>query len=267
MIVMDQQSEWAIQEIAQFVGTTSRTLRHYDEIGLLEPSRVGANGYRYYDEKTLLRLQRIMLLRELGLSLTQIAQIVDQDYEEQDVLATHLRLLAQEKQRIEKQITAVEHTLEMLQKNEPLEAESMFEGFDNTQYREEVEQRWGKSAYDRSQQWWENMRQAEQKNWMEKTQQLSNDWTALATEESADPTSTEAQALARRHVEWLKNIPGTPASDSGDTGNLIGYVKGLAELYVADERFAQNYGGVKGAGFVRDALLLYVNVSVIGDGE
>ena len=62
---------WSIQELAKLGGTTSRALRHYDEVGLLPPSSVGANGYRYYDERALLRLQRILLLRELGLGLPQ----------------------------------------------------------------------------------------------------------------------------------------------------------------------------------------------------
>ncbi|HSU47497.1 MAG TPA: MerR family transcriptional regulator, partial [Arthrobacter sp.] len=61
--------DWSIQDVARLAGTTSRTLRHYDDIGLLKPSRVGSNGYRYYDGAALLQLQRILLLRELGLGL------------------------------------------------------------------------------------------------------------------------------------------------------------------------------------------------------
>ncbi|MET0954451.1 MAG: MerR family transcriptional regulator, partial [Cryobacterium sp.] len=59
----------SIQDIARLAGTTSRTLRHYGAEGLLPPSRIGQNGYRYYDERALVRLQRILLLRELGLGL------------------------------------------------------------------------------------------------------------------------------------------------------------------------------------------------------
>ena len=68
-------NDWSIQEIAKLAGTTSRTLRHYDDIGLLTPSDIGTNGYRRYDTAALVRLQRILLLRELGLSLPQIAEI------------------------------------------------------------------------------------------------------------------------------------------------------------------------------------------------
>ncbi|MGH9217613.1 MAG: MerR family transcriptional regulator, partial [Acidimicrobiales bacterium] len=66
--------EWSIQDLARAAGTTSRTLRHYGEVGLLEPSRVGSNGYRYYDQDSLVRLQRILLLRDLGLGLPAIAE-------------------------------------------------------------------------------------------------------------------------------------------------------------------------------------------------
>ncbi|MFE7651143.1 MerR family transcriptional regulator [Streptomyces phaeoluteigriseus] len=68
-------ADWSIQEIARLAGTTSRTLRHYDDIGLLPPSRIAANGYRHYDGEALVRLQRILLLRELGFGLPQIADV------------------------------------------------------------------------------------------------------------------------------------------------------------------------------------------------
>ncbi len=68
--------DWSIQEIARLAGTTSRTLRHYDDIGLLPPSRIAANGYRHYDAAALVRLQRILLLRELGLGLPQIGEVL-----------------------------------------------------------------------------------------------------------------------------------------------------------------------------------------------
>ena len=70
-------NDWSIQEIARLAGTTSRTLRHYDDIGLLAPSRVAHNGYRHYDQTALVRLQRILLLRELGLGLPRIGEVLD----------------------------------------------------------------------------------------------------------------------------------------------------------------------------------------------
>ena len=73
--------DWSVQQIARIAGTTSRTLRHYDDIGLLKPSRTGDNGYRFYDQASLVRLQRILLLRDLGLGLPAIAEVLDHEPE------------------------------------------------------------------------------------------------------------------------------------------------------------------------------------------
>ncbi|MDX2375927.1 TipAS antibiotic-recognition domain-containing protein [Microbacterium sp. LRZ72] len=249
--------EWSIQQIAGIVGTTSRTLRHYDHVGLVPPSRIGANGYRYYDESALLRLQRVLLLRELGLGLTQIAQLLAQQSDEASALSTHLNLLRQEQARLARQIDAVERTVQSLRNGEELMAETMFDGFDHTRYRDEVEQRWGTDAYARSDAWWSRMGDEERREWMSSVEQLGRDWTAAARTPGIEPDSAEAQDLARRHIAWLRGIPGTPASEAG--GELDGYVRGLAEMYVADPRFAANYGGAEGAAFVRDALLAHLD--------
>ncbi|GAB2562975.1 TipAS antibiotic-recognition domain-containing protein [Leucobacter ruminantium] len=272
--------EYSIQQIARAAGTTSRTLRHYDDIGLVRPSRVGGNGYRYYDDRALVRLQRVLLLRGLGLGLDAIGEVLRaQDAQaaggehpaaaEARVLATHLELLQRERSRIEAQIGSVERTIAALDRTsrahaapgeqnpqEDLMSENMFDGFDHTQYREEVEQRWGADAYAKSDGWWRGLGEQGQADWRERAERLGRDWTEAA-QDGADPASEAAQDLARRHVEWLRGIPGTPAHEAG--GDLAGYVLGLAEMYVADERFAANYGGVEGATFVRDALRIYAD--------
>lgn len=248
--------EWSIQQIARLAGTTSRTLRHYDELDLVPPSRIGSNGYRYYDEHALVRLQRVLLLRELGLGLPQIADVLAQEYDEASALTTHLSLLRQEQDRLARQIAAVEHTINALRGGEELMAETMFDGFDHTQYKDEVEQRWGKDAYARSNAWYRGMSDEERRNWLARAEQLGLDWIAAAEAADITPESPQAQDLAHRHIDWLRGIPGTPAAEPG--GDLVAYVRALAEGYVADERFAANYGGVEGASFVRDALLAHI---------
>ena len=139
-------------------------------------------------------------------------------------------------------------------------AEKMFDGFDHTQYRDEVEERWGGDSYAAGDAWWRRMSPAGKDAWKLRSRQLGSDWTAAA--ESGIPAdSAEAQELARRHVEWLTGIPGTPASASvaGGNGDVKGYVTGLGEMYVTDPRFAANYGGAAGASFVRDALRIYAD--------
>jgi len=255
--------EYTIHDVARAVGTTSRTLRHYDSIGLVSPSRVGHNGYRYYDNAALVRLQRVLLLRQLGLGLDAIGDVLDAQDDtsagEARILADHLAVLRGEGRRITDQIGAVERTIAALEgaaadgTERDLMAEKVFEGFDHTQYRDEVEERWGKDAYAKSDSWWRGLGSEGQQGWRERVARLSADWTAAA-ERGEDPSSLAAQELAARHVEWLRSVPGTPAHEGGD---LRGYVLGLGEMYVADERFAANYGGVDGATFVRDALRVY----------
>jgi DNA-binding transcriptional MerR regulator len=145
--------EWSIQDIARSAGTTSRTLRHYGAVGLLEPSRVGSNGYRYYDEQALVRLQRILLLRELGLGLPAIAEVLDGQRDRVAALETQLELLEQERQRIGRQIDSVRTTLRKLKGGERLMAEEVLDGFDHTRYEKEVTERWGADAYRRGDQW------------------------------------------------------------------------------------------------------------------
>ena len=255
--------EWSIQDIARLAGTTSRTLRHYDDVGLLPPSRIAHNGYRHYDEAALVRLQRILLLRELGLGLPQIAEVLDPvnaRQSEESALETHLELLREEQNRLARQIASVENTINALRGGEELMAENMFDGFDHTRYKEEVEQRWGRKTYADSDRWWRGMTDAERADWQQRVSDLGRDWTAAA-ESGIDPASAEAQDIARRHVEWLTGIPGTPAAVPG--GDIKAYVIGLGEMYVADPRFGANYassaGGTQGAEFVRDALRIYAD--------
>ncbi len=127
-------------------------------------------------------------------------------------------------------------------------AEDMFNGFDHTEYKEEVEERWGKDAYATSDAWWTSKSADEKKAWQADLASLNADW-ADAANRGIDPSSDEATALAKRHIAWLAAIPGTPQSSD--------YVLGLGEMYVADDRFAKNYGGLGGAAFVRDALVAY----------
>jgi DNA-binding transcriptional MerR regulator len=248
--------DWSIQDIARLAGTTSRTLRHYGDVGLLEPSRIGSNGYRYYDEHALARLQRILMLRDLGLGIPAIAEVLAGQRDNAHALLGHLHWLQQEKERLDRQIASVETTILKMEGGEQLMAEEMFDGFDHTQYKDEVEERWGKKAYADSDRWWRSMSADEKKAWQKRVSDLGADWIAAARSGVA-PDSDEAQALAKRHADWLGGIPGTPGGGTGAPAKE--YFIGLGEMYVADDRFAVNYGGTEGASFVRDAMRIYAH--------
>ncbi|MEP6841976.1 MAG: MerR family transcriptional regulator [Pseudolysinimonas sp.] len=248
--------EWSIQQIARLASTTSRTLRHYDDVGLVAPSRIGDNGYRYYDAAALVRLQRVLLLRELGLGIPAITELFDGQRDDVAALESHRRWLVAEQERLARQLASVTDTITRIKNGEQIMAETMFDGFDHTQYREEVEQRWGAEAYERSDAWLRGMSPRDRSAFGEVSKTLIADWRTAASGGIA-PDSDEAQALAQRQFHWLSGIPGTPQTADGRPTKA--YFVGLGEMYVADPRFAKNYGGADGAAFVRDAVRIYAD--------
>ena len=140
-----------IKEFAQQIGVSVRTLHYYDEIGLLKPSEVDAqNGYRFYDERSLERMQEILFYRELDFSLKTIAQILlSPDYDKQQALTWQRKLLFAKKERLERLIDA----LDSMEKGEGfMKPNNEYEDLKN-KYAEEVRQRWGSTdAYKESQQ-------------------------------------------------------------------------------------------------------------------
>ncbi|SCF34152.1 DNA-binding transcriptional regulator, MerR family [Micromonospora matsumotoense] len=241
--------EWSIQDLARSAGTTSRTLRHYGQVGLLAPSRIGRNGYRYYDQESLVRLQRILLLRELGLALADIGQVLDGEREPTAALRTHLRLLLRERERIGRQIESVRTTLRKTEGGEQLMVEEVFDGFDHTQYEQEVTQRWGREAYQRADQWWRSLSDADKKAFQQRQLDIAADF-GRAHDVGIPVESDEVQAITQRLYDWLSLTTGTVTKE---------YFVNLGEMYVADPRFTANYD-VHGDGtavFTRDAMKVY----------
>ncbi|MGH8929997.1 MAG: MerR family transcriptional regulator [Egibacteraceae bacterium] len=141
---------WSIAEVARVSGVTSRTLRHYDAIGLLPPAWVADNGWRYYEQEQLLRLQRILLLRDLGLGLAAIAEIMEQQsrHTTVEVLRHHRDWLVAEQERLARLAHTVDRTITDLEKGEEMALETMFEGFEHNPYEAEARERWGGDAVD-----------------------------------------------------------------------------------------------------------------------
>ncbi len=110
-------------------GVTARTLRHYDEIGLLAPATVGANGYRYYEREQLLRLQQILLLRQFGMDLATIAAVVHGEHDQIEALRAHQRRLLEQRNRLDRLAGTVADTITHLERGTAMPAEELFEGF------------------------------------------------------------------------------------------------------------------------------------------
>lgn len=240
---MTSTSEWSIQELAKATGATSRTLRHYGERGLLHPSRVGAGGMRYYDDESLPRLLRILLLRREGLGIEAIKEALSAEFDDATALRRHVLDLKEQRRELSRRISSVQRTIERLEGGETLMAKDVFETFDHTEHKEEVERRWGAEAYAKGDAWWRSLSEQERAAFQQEHVDIAESFGELAAQgKPADGDA--AQALARRHAAWL----GT----SGTVEVTADYLRCMGELYVTDPRFAKNYPGY--AQYVSDAL-------------
>ncbi|MGW6422284.1 MerR family transcriptional regulator [Nocardia sp. NPDC055053] len=132
---------WSVAELARMSGVTPRTLRHYDERGLLRPAGIRSNGYRFYEREQLLRLQQILVLRELDLGLDAIAAILDQQIDHVQALRDHYARVSHERDRLARVAQTLARTIEELERQEGTAGmveinrpENLFEGFDPSRY-------------------------------------------------------------------------------------------------------------------------------------
>ena len=103
---------YTVKQLSKLAGITPRTLHHYDEIGLLKPSRVGDNGYRYYGEESLLRLQQILFYRELDIPLADIKQIMAESrFDVLNALESHKQALKKQMERTKRLLKTVDNTI------------------------------------------------------------------------------------------------------------------------------------------------------------
>ena len=241
---------FSIQQVAQAAGVSSRTLRHYDDIGLLPAGRAG-NGYRAYTREDLVRLQRILLLRDLGLGLPEIADVMTGQVDDVAALREHAVQLLERAELLARQLASVERTIAALTDKEEIMPQDMFDGFDNSQYKQEVEQRWGEQAWADGDRWWRGLTDDDKQGFMDEHKAIAAAW-EQAREAGLAPDSDEVQQIAARHTAWIRvGWQGGEVSPEA--------LRGLAEMYVADERFAANYGGVEGSQYVRDGLVAYAH--------
>ena len=120
--------EYTIRELADLSGVTTRTLRWYDQIGLLKPGRVAENGYRYYGPAQVDRLQDILYYRALGVELAQIkACLDDPSFDRLAALRGHLTALEQEQARLEALIRSVRKTISAQERKELMNDQEKFE--------------------------------------------------------------------------------------------------------------------------------------------
>jgi MerR family transcriptional regulator, thiopeptide resistance regulator len=235
---------FTVGELARLTGLTVRALHHYDEIGLVRPSQRTQAGYRLYDDADVLRLQQVLLFRELGLPLDEIASAIDDAASRELLLRQHREFLVTKRARIDAMVASLDAALLRLQKGtamQPDDVKTLFDGFDPAQYEDEAEQRWGHTdAYRESKRRTQRYGKPEwteiQRAWSEIYQEL-----AALMRAGTPPADPAAQVLVERHRlhidRWFY-----PCS--------IEMHKGLGAMYVADPRFTANLDKVA-PGFAR----------------
>jgi DNA-binding transcriptional MerR regulator len=228
-----------VKEVAKLSGISIRTLRFYDEIGLLKPAFYGDNGYRYYEKEQLLVLQQVLFYRELGFELAVIQQIVaSPGFDKAMALRSHREHLAQETERTKKLIRTIDKTLAHLEREVPMKDNEMYLGFDpkkQAEFEQDAINRWGEPAREKID---ESKRRT--KNWKkEDFEKLQQDYDELhrafvaAIVRGASPSEADVQELVKRHFAVV---------DRFWTPNRQSYI-GLGETYCSYPDFRKLYDG------------------------
>ncbi|TDD01959.1 MerR family transcriptional regulator [Nonomuraea diastatica] len=242
---------FSVGQVARLAGITVRTLHHYDEIGLLTPGERTHAGYRRYTDADLVRLQQILLYRELGFGLDEIAVILDAPHTDE---LTHLRrqheLLTRKAERLHEVIAAVERSIQGRTHNIALTPQDRFEVFGDFQPEDhdpEVERRWGDTeAYAESRRRIATYTKAD---WLEQKAEAAaiTDDLVAACKAGLPADGEHAMDLAERHRGHINRwfYPCTHEIH-----------RCLGDLYVDDPRFRATFDDlVPGlAGYVRQAI-------------
>jgi DNA-binding transcriptional MerR regulator len=242
-----------VHQLASLAGISVRTLHHYDHIGLLQASARTAAGYRLYDTEDLLRLQQILLYRELDLPLEEIRRILDDPgFEPVRALAQHRRTLELRAERLARLLHTIDRTIARLTEVDmSLTDEELYEGLPKEQierWKREVDERYDPKLVAES-----NRRV----HAMGKEQ-----WNAVKTEGDAisrrmaelmgrPADNPEVQATIARQHAWIENF--YPCSAEVFTG--------LGQLYAENPEFRATYDKVRPglADFMRDAMAYYAD--------
>ena len=250
--------EYTVKALAELAGITPRTLRWYDQKGLLKPRRTTEAGYRLYGPQEVNRLQTILFYKELGLELEAVRAILDAPgFDRVAALQSHLAELEARRQRLDALILTVEKTIDEAKGGTPMSDKEKFEAFKRRAV-EANEERYGKEAREK---YGAGAVEGSNAKFLSMTEEEHGEWKALETEilsalaaavrSGEDPAGAEGRRIAELHRRWLSHTWETYTPQAH---------RGVAELYTADERFTAYYDKeVPGcAAFLRRAVRAYL---------
>ncbi len=235
--------KYTIKQVADMSGISTRTLRYYDQIGLLNPSEHTDTGYRIYRDRDLDRLQQILLYRSMEMKLEEIQSILDDpEFNILAALEEHHEKLRNEQDKIQRLLVTVAKTIQHTKGEIKMTTEEKFEGFkkakieeNEKKYGEEIREKYGEEKVDESNRKYMNLSKAD----FEKMQSIENELFAKLKRlsETNDVESTVAKEVYDLHKEWLMYSWPNYSAEAH---------KGLAQMYVYDERFAKYYNNRAG---------------------
>lgn len=236
-----------VQQVSRLTGVSVRTLHHYDQIGLLRPTKITEAGYRLYDEKALQKLQTILFFRELEFPLKQIGQILDSPgFDFSPVLADQIRLLELRRAQLDRLISHARQ----IQKTGVIPMD--FSAFDKSKqkaYAAEAKKRWGGTdAYREFEKKTAGQSPEDQKSVGDGLMEI---FVRLGAIRTANPGSAQAQSLVKELQEYIT------AHYYTCTKQIL---RGLGMMYIAGDEMTANIDAAGGEGtaqFAHEAIEIY----------
>jgi DNA-binding transcriptional MerR regulator len=240
-----------VKQLANLAGVTPRTLHYYDEINLLTPSQIGANGYRYYQEDAIFRLQQILLYRQMNLPLQQIKALLDQPhFNLLQALQSHRTNLQAQIQQLQTLLQTVDQTIQHLQGTTTMTAKQLFTGFNEAQqaeYEAEAMQVYDPAIVKASAQRWKNYSANEKNSILAEGGEIYQAIIAAIPQGAGSAAAQAGVARWRAHMSyfWTPN----PAQ-----------LLAIAQNYSADPRFKANFDQMdeRLADFMAEAVRIYL---------
>ena len=248
--------EYTVRKLAQLAGVSPRTLRYYDEIGILKPARINSSGYRLYGEAEVDRLQQILFYHELGMDLGSVkAVITSPSFDRAKALREHRQGLLERRSRLDLLIANVNKSIAAIEGGVAMSDKEKFRGFikglvdeNEAKYGAEARRKYGDNTVNASN---ARVRSMTQEHYNESSRlAVEIQETLRAALKTGDPAGPLAQRAVDLHRQWL--------SFWWDSYSKEAHA-GLAQAYVVDERFTEFYNRYQPgtAAFLRDAILIY----------
>lgn len=235
-----------VRQLAKISGVSVRALHHYDEIGLLKPASVGRNNYRYYGRDELLRLQQILIHRELDIPLAEIRTMLDSpDFNQLDALHRQRERLAAEAKRYAQLVRTIDRTIADLNGDGTMRNADLYKGISpekQAEYERWLVEKYGGDMPERLAQTrrkYDQLTEAEKAKLQDDLKEIETAW-ADAMRNGIEAESPALDPLLARFRDWVSFMWARPCPPEAFAG--------LADMHLGHPDFVSRYESL-GEGF------------------